>query len=298
MSSHRPFGKRFRIARWYARLCRRMWFPGQRFFARRLYRPGPTGPDFEAVVPDLGGSLMRVSSRTDVEWETFFFGAFEAYVVRWLERLAPAGGVAIDVGANVGSHTLAMARGIGAQGIAVGGAGAGGRIIACEPMPSNLEVLRRNVALNGLDSVTVVPSAVGASSGKEHLFIPDSSSHNQGTASLTEHATREKIEVNCTTLDELVADLDLPRVDLVKIDVEGHEPNVLAGGRNTLERFRPVLVFEYVEENWVRAGFDLNDVVADLHALDYDLYVIGNGWLSPLEHGLLPFANLAAFPSG
>jgi FkbM family methyltransferase len=151
----------------------------------------------------------------------------EVFVQRVYESLpdfAPRpGSVVVDVGANIGLFALRHAL-------------AGARVFAVEPHPGAFGRLRRNIGANGLDGrVTALPWALGGASGWARLVgapvtprtrvVPDPA----GTVPLR-------------TLDSLVADLGLERIDLLKLDVEGAEVAVLRGGRRALPRVRRLVL--------------------------------------------------------
>lgn len=127
-----------------------------------------------------------------------------------------------DVGANRGYYTVRMA-------------GRCGRVVAFEPNPLNRAKLVRNVELNGLRNVTVLPYACGEARYRAKLYPAGS-----GSTLLEGFVSTEPIEVEVVPLDEV-----LDRVDLVKIDVEGYEWYVLQGARRLIESCKPVLVIEH-----------------------------------------------------
>jgi FkbM family methyltransferase len=167
----------------------------------------------------------------------------EIGTVEWLRSVIEPGMTVIDVGANVGQMTLEMAHLVGPT----------GRVIAIEPGPGNLAVLRRHVEGNGFaDRVTVIAAACCTlHGGKMELDIPGKAvdvvgsgfqlrgigiSPNPAASSLP----LAKLSVDTVSLDGVMADLKaFPAV--LKIDVEGAEVEVLRGGRNLLQKNRPAL---------------------------------------------------------
>ncbi len=147
--------------------------------------------------------------------------------------------VCLDIGANIGLYTLAMAA-----------LAPRGTVFAFEPAPGTYELLKENVAVNGLDNVEAFNLAVAASSGTVDFhdvpFFTAGSFTVEGDSFLTSEVLGSSFfRAPSVTLDEFVADHGLPRVDFVKIDVEGGELSVLEGAAETLDRHRPVVVLEF-----------------------------------------------------
>jgi len=143
--------------------------------------------------------------------------------------------VVIDAGANVGVLTIGFASLV-----------PDGHVYAVEASPSTVGHLHRNVAGSGLGNVTVVNTALSDASGAVEFcdveWYSAGSFVRKDTAGADVH--EGSVRVPARTLDELVASEGLQRLDLVKIDVEGHELAVLRGARDALERFRPSAVVE------------------------------------------------------
>lgn len=162
--------------------------------------------------------------------------------VRVAEAMAPVDAVIIDVGANLGLCTLPYAL-----------IARSGRVIAVEPGHRTAQDLRSSLEFNGLTNVEVMEVALGAEAGTATLIDPTWNASgafvSAGSSSVaTVHEASPEVEattIQVTTLDQLVNDRSLRRLDLLKIDVEGFESAVLAGGVRTLERFHPLSVIEF-----------------------------------------------------
>lgn len=163
----------------------------------------------------------------------------------------PIGGTAIDVGANIGTHSVAFGQRVGGS----------GQVIAFEPQPELFTLLRENIDVNGLAQVTVRQEAVGEADADAYLPELDySSPGNFGAVTLSHHRdATHPTPVHVTPVDGLA----LERCDVVKIDVEGFETEVVSGMRRLIERLRPVV---FVECNSVASG------VATLRAVEWTDY--------------------------
>jgi FkbM family methyltransferase len=179
------------------------------------------------VVPILRGPLRGSRWITGALRHSCWLGGYEPERQLEFARLVREGDVVLDIGANVGFYTLLAARMVGPS----------GRVLAFEPLPDNLPVLRRHLAVNGLTNVDVIPAAVASRSGSRRF----NTGEYPATGQLSELGG---IEVDVVSLDDLRAAGRLSRVDLMKIDVEGAELEVLEGARAVLEEFRPVVIME------------------------------------------------------
>lgn len=169
-----------------------------------------------------------------------------------LAQLLAPGDVVVDVGANFGTHTLAFASMVGPS----------GRVLSFEPQRIVHQALCGSIALNGLGNVEAYQAGVSAAPG--WLRMPDlryDIPNNYGGLKLQEHQAGQKVPV--VSLDDF---LELGRLALIKIDVEGMERQVLEGAAQTLERFAPAL---YVE-NDEPAGSE--GLVKQIARLGYRLY--------------------------
>jgi FkbM family methyltransferase len=195
-----------------------------------------------AVVPS--GAAAGLRFRIGPVGTVWASGRMEPSVQRTLRAIIRPGDVFFDVGANVGFFTILGAR-------LVGGSGS---VVAFEPEPENLAALRDNVGLNAFSNVVVVASAVSSSSGAAHLHVP-----HRATARLL---PIDRVDVTAPrvvtmSIDDFVTEHPELAPDVVKIDVEGHEAEVIRGMRETLARLRPTVLCELHRTNLeVAAAFD------------------------------------------
>jgi FkbM family methyltransferase len=137
------------------------------------------------------------------------------------------GDVVLDCGANVGVFTrVALDRGAS-------------KVVAIEPAPENIECLRRNYKDEVASGrVVIVPKGVW---DKNDLLTLNVDPNNTAADSfvISREGLNPTIKVPLTTIDELVADLHLSRVNYIKMDIEGAEPNALTGAHDTLKKWKP-----------------------------------------------------------
>ena len=159
--------------------------------------------------------------------------------------------VVIDVGANIGTHTVFFARQVTDQ----------GGVVAFEPQRLVFQNLCANVALNALTNVMARQQGVGSQTQTVNmpLFDPQQD-QNFGAAQVLGHATGEPLQI--IRLD----DVQLTRCNLIKIDVEGMECDVLEGARQLIGRQRPVL---FVENNTLERSAA---IIGAIESLDYDAF--------------------------
>lgn len=165
-------------------------------------------------------------------------------------RLLATGMRVVDVGANRGWYTLLAAHLVGPT----------GAVLAIEPDPVPLAMLRANVRANDATNVTIVDHAVGAEAG-EFRFVTERESALSHLARDDDDTGARDFRVEVKRLDDVVAAYDLPSVDFVKVDVEGAELAVLEGASGLLgSPARPVLLVEVEEQHQSRYASQPTDV--------------------------------------
>jgi len=193
------------------------------------------------------------------------------------------GDVAVDVGANKGSHVLWLSRAVGPN----------GRVVAFEPQ-ARLAARLAKVALRArLGNVEVVPLAVGDELCTAALYVPDALPDPPGASLARSAVSAERctpVPVEVTTLDHFLRDETRP-IRALKIDVEGHERAVLRGARSILSAHAPLIVLECEARHL--ADVSVLDVLGELRELGYDGHFVRLGRLVPLAE-FDPAAHQAA----
>ncbi len=202
--------------------------------------------------------------------DLLFFGN-EQDVARLMKRRLKPQMCVLDVGANVGLITL----------ICAGKVGKDGRVVAFEPDPHTREFLQHNVKSFANVTVSAVALSDENSKAKFHLH-PQSGTSNSLVAI---EGAKEIVEVECMTMDSFLAANPTLSPNCIKIDVEGAELKVLAGMRQTLERFPGLLVvIEFCPDNLKNGGQTSIDYYSLLEELDFGVEIIEkNGKTTPVS---------------
>lgn len=191
----------------------------------------PSGPAEQRYIlrPGRHGLFLVNPRDRFVGRSVAHYGEFSEMEAAALARLLSPGAVVVEAGANMGALTVPLARAVGPD----------GAVFAWEPQRLAFQLLCANAALNGLTNVVAFWAALGAARGVARVPVLDPDAENNiGGLAIQGHAEGEEVAI------EPLDALDLPRLDLLKADVEGMECEVLAGARETIRRRRPILYLE------------------------------------------------------
>jgi len=187
---------------------------------------------------EINGQIFRIDPR--FRWAAR--AAYEREVAAYLAARVKPGQTCFDVGANIGAYVLQMSRWTAPD----------GRIVAFEPNPATLGVLRSPIAMNGLESrVTVVPKGAGARGGTAALYDTEAGSglSRIGAANPGIQVAVTPTEIALTSIDEYCGESGIVP-DWILIDVEGYEYEVLLGAEDTLRRHAPRVLVELHPHLW------------------------------------------------
>jgi len=157
------------------------------------------------------------------------YGEWEQRLVDFSRSVVPEGGVIVEVGANIGSHTVPLAHHIGPEGV----------LYAFEPQRLIFQMLCANLVCNEVFNVNAVHAAVGDQVST--IMVPEieiGSEYNFGAVTV---GGLEGKRVPVVKID----DLNLERCDYIKVDAEGFEPQTMLGAYETIKRHKPVIYLEY-----------------------------------------------------
>ncbi len=185
------------------------------------------------------GIHYEVDLTEGIDLSVFLFGNFQRHVIADNYFSMSTEAIIFDIGANIGSMALNFAR-----------MAPGGKVYAFEPTYYAFEKLKRNISLNPelAKRIRAVQLFVSDRSGPVHNIEAYSSWKIDGSAQkphpLHGGMIRNAAGVAAVTLDDFCIENQISRVDLIKIDTDGHELQVLTGARKTLGKYKPFLIFE------------------------------------------------------
>ena len=193
------------------------------------------------------------------------YGTYEELESKIMEEKIEMGNIVVDVGANIGLHTLNMARIVGST----------GQVFAFEPDPSNFEILKKNVKINNYKNIILEQKAVGDKHGRTTLYQSDHPGKHR-IFPQTEQA-KSQVQVELTNLDNYFDSDMIDKINFIKIDVEGLEFSVLKGMKNILKNSKKIkILFEFMPENTMEVGFTPIELLNYLTSNDFKLYCMDN----------------------
>lgn len=207
---------------------------------------------FNAVVKGRYGYITYNKNDIYIGKAIEKYGEFSEAEVELFRQLCVTNDVVVEVGANIGTHTLAFAHIVGND----------GRVYAFEPQRIVFQTLCANLALNSITNVECFQVAASAEEG--YVLIPEIRYDIEGNfGGVIIQDFNQGNKVPKVKLDTF---LDIPRLKLLKIDVEGMEADVLTGATDIITRFKPIL---YVENDRVDRSKALIELI---QSMDYKLY--------------------------
>lgn len=200
----------------------------------------------------VDGMSLDIPTTTS-SFQDYVLREYEPFTTEMFRQAVKPGALVLDIGAQFGYYSLIAAK-------------RGAAVVAFEPAPSNLSFLEKNVSANGLaERVKIVPKGVGRAGSKANLFVYRySDSHGMYPVPGVEIANTVAIE--CVEVDEIVEEAP---VDVIKIDIEGHEPHALEGMEMTLQRSNRCILFAELAPAFLRrAGSTPEKYLARLESLN------------------------------
>ncbi|UUZ71782.1 FkbM family methyltransferase [Polaromonas sp. P1(28)-8] len=217
------------------------------------------------IIDTRYGAMECLEGDSIVSTSLIKYGEWAQSELDLLSKIVRPGQTVLDVGSFLGTHTLAFAHMVGSI----------GKVHSFEPRRDIRSILERNVLRNGLSNVVLHPCALGLADATINIPAVDiAQSGNFGGLSINESIpTDEGVTegISIKRLDDFVFD----RLDFIKVDAEGMEEDVIAGGRSVVHQFRPVL---FAECNDLEHGYQ---TLQQLIALDYQVYGVSSSAFNP-----------------
>lgn len=257
--------------------------PGWRRMVDTAY-PFSRGGDF--IITD-GDRRLAGSLGSYIERQVYFYGWYEKALIEAFIALTSGAGrtTILDVGANIGSHSIYFARFFKT-------------VQSFEPNPQLWPKFQRNIALNNLRNVTLHTVGLGDRDGELPFFNIANGNEGLGTFSTAEQYDQPLSKAGAAVVrtgDAYLHEIGCSRVDAIKIDVQGFEPQVLTGLRETLRRDRPVVWIEIgagaewgeLDDRSVASLFPYAVTFTDLRAPSSAMGVsgFGNYLVTPTDRG-------------
>ena len=233
-----------------------------------LLRPWPlrqlTNWTIRKLLPkqvEIHGATVVLNPTDPVVSGALHFGVYEKAETRFFQSAYRDGITFLDVGANLGYYTALAARAVGPN----------GRVLAVEPDPDSFGYLEQTIAANAVGNVEAFPVAASDAPAILPLYI---STDNRGDNRLyASDEERPQVEVEARPLDALLRENKIETVDLIKIDVQGYEPKVIAGLRETIIASPNLtLLTEFWPQGITEAGGDANEFLQTLRELGLTLH--------------------------
>ncbi len=207
-----------------------------------------------------------------IDLSIYLLGSYQSHIFKNRFYTIPHDAVIFDIGANMGCMTLQFAR-----------RAVNGQVYAFEPTDFAYRKLLKNIDLNPELKERITPVKQFAASRSMAAPRPFAmASWKTDSFSSSGHPVHGGIE-RCTslapsvTLHEFCKVNSILRVDMIKIDTEGHELDVLKGAVSLLDKHRPVVIFETGIYQMAEQGIDFNDYIDLLEIMGYTLYILQNG---------------------
>lgn len=246
---------------------------------RRLPRPNKLSP---VQINNFDSSIRMVIDRSRSMGAAIFWTGFHEFrEFLFLHRYLKKDMVFVDIGANQGEYALFAAKRL-----------VNGTVVAFEPLPSILKVLRKNIHLNQYKNILVVEK--GLSDKEQSITIHEVDDVHEGLATifLGDRVSKESYEIQLVRLDDVFEKTGLTKIDFIKIDIEGAELSALKGSAELINRHKPVVMVEINEKTYQAAGYKIQDVFDFFYQFGYSPFTIGSRGKLVSCKNLPVFANI------
>ena len=240
----------------------------------RLIKPLGITISQPQIVKLDNGLLFELHINDWIQEQLFYLGYYERAEENFLKLYLPYEGTFIDIGANIGVHSLTAAQLVGER----------GKVISFEPFSINYDRLIRNISLNNCNNIQTEKKALSSKTGVLEISY-DSNSSNLGSVSIFSESNAGTESIKSIKLDDYLSKQNLTGIEIIKIDIEGAEYEALKGMTETLSTFSPLILIE-IDENILNRTQHNNEAVINLlKQFGYTQYYINqDGTLSSINN--------------
>ena len=216
------------------------------------------------------GCFMYVDPSEHIQQSIFWYGYYEKEAVLTWETLAGSESTVVDIGANTGYYSIIAAP-------------RARHVYAFEPSAHSLESLRKNILLNQFSNVFIHSYAVSDETSKATLYLSDKNNTGMSGLTIPENFSGVTEIIQTIRLDDWAISNSIPRIDLIKIDVEGAEMKVLSGMKELIEKYHPAVFIEVMNDLLMKFGAGAGDVYQYFSGFNYTGYeIIQTNQLKPV----------------
>jgi FkbM family methyltransferase len=210
------------------------------------------------------GTFLLPANDTGISRDILTTGSWQPGDVEFFKRILQPGWTVVDIGANIGHHSVVYSKAVGPSGC----------VLSFEPQTRIFEVLCANLCINACWNVRPFHAAVGDHTGFTRMWAVDYDRQDNfgalGISKIPRHQNGELVAIY--EMDHLLPAWGVGRVDFVKIDVQTYELFVLRGAVETLKQHRPILFVE-ISPTWMQRinEYDFREIYSSLSELDYQI---------------------------
>jgi FkbM family methyltransferase len=233
----------------------------------RVYRYDRNKPKKkqELVIENFAGNIrMKVDRARSMGASLYWTGFHEFRELFFLHWFLKPEMTFVDVGANQGEYSLFAAKRLSK-----------GTVMAFEPLASIREVFEENIRLNGFNNIQVFDCGLSDKNGSLDFHEIEGPDEGLGTLYLGDKKSKSVIRIPLRSLDEIVQELSIPKIDFIKLDIEGGELNALKGSVETIRKYKPVIMIEINDATYKAAGYSTADIENLFTTMKYEPYEIG-----------------------
>jgi len=208
------------------------------FYNYRIIRRRFLDTSKEHILNINGHKFITIPNDVGISEELLMFHTHEPLSTKLLSPLLKKDMYCLDVGSNIGYYVCLESNAIGNN----------GKVISIEPSPINFKYLKKNVELQNTSNIEIHNFACGNENNEIEFYVSDRSNWSRVATDKFIDAPPDvivqTIKVPMKTIDSFIEEKSLPRLDFIRMDVEGFEVNILEGMHQTLEKFQPMLHME------------------------------------------------------